>query len=140
MRQHHRDDVVALAIVALVVGLAFFGSRFHAFRVFFAWPDGGTWSNTVAWIEDGLIAVFVTWYFRNNVGRRLARWWNEHRIDHVAGHIQDLHDHVTDEMFQLVTWLRSELDDHHGKIITAVDDRISGVNHTSGSADGENAP
>lgn len=140
MSRQHRDDVIVIIVIFVVSGLAFLGSRYHSFRVFFAWPNGGTWSNTIAWLEDDALALFAVWYFRNNVGKRIARWWSQHRAEHMTKHIEEMQTHVSSEISQLVTWLRSELDDHHGKIISAVDDRISGVNYTSGSADGENAP
>lgn len=138
--KEHRDDIIALVVVTAAVGMGFLGSRFHAFRLFFAWPDGGTWSNTIAWLEDDALALFAVWYFRNHVGRRLAGWWNVFRADHMTGHVEEMKSHVSSEISDLTSWLRSELDAHHDKIITAVDDRISGVNYASGSADGENAP
>jgi hypothetical protein len=50
----------------------------HTFWVFFAWPDGGAWSNVIAMPVCGLIAGLFAFLFRDHIGRAVRGWWHRH--------------------------------------------------------------
>lgn len=89
-----RDHLLALALVAAVIIGSVIGSRFPTFRLFFGWPDGGTWSNTIAWLESLALAGFAIWYFRDHVGKSLAAWWHHHHGPHVQHQLDAHHDRI----------------------------------------------
>jgi len=101
--RRHEHLLAALA-VACAVAAYVVGEQFYTFRLFFSWPDGGTWSNTIAWIEAILLAAFSTWYLRDHVGRSLAAWWNKHYGPHH----------------------QARLDAHHDRIVASVEERLDG--------------
>lgn len=105
MARKHRDDLLALGLILVVAALFALGFQFATFRLFFGWPVGGTWSNTFAWLEDGGLALFFLWYFRDHVGRRLAAWWHKHHGPH----------------------LQAQLDAHHDRIVQTIKD--NGIGH-----------
>jgi len=96
--------------VAAVAGGFALGSRFAVFRVFFAWPNGGTWANTVAAVEDGSLGAFFLWYLRDVLGPSLARWWARHAGDHHETHHDTTRKHVSDELLSLERRLGERLD------------------------------
>jgi hypothetical protein len=75
------------------------------FRLFFAWPGGGTWPNTIAWLEDAAIASAVLWFTRNKAGPRLARWWHSYQAEHLQAMLDEHHDRIG-----------QRLDEHHEQI------------------------
>ncbi len=87
---------MALAVLAAAALLSWLGSGFPTFRSFFAWPAGGTWSNTLAWLEDLGIAASVAWYFRDHVGRSLAAWWHRHHAPHLQAQLDAHHDRIAE--------------------------------------------
>ena len=50
----------------------------HTLLLFFAWPNGGAWSNVVAMPVCGVIAGVVTFVFRDHLGRAVKGWWHRH--------------------------------------------------------------
>ena len=119
--KQHRDDAIAILVVGIIIALAFAGSRYSWFRLFFAWPGGGTWSNTIAWLEDDAIALFAVWYFRQHLIPRASSLWrtlNKH-------HTETIHNHVTSEINALATRWRRELSAHHDKIVEVVRNNAS---------------
>ena len=50
----------------------------HTFWVFFAWPDGGAWSNVIAMPVCGFIAALFAFLFRDHIGRAVRGWWHRH--------------------------------------------------------------
>lgn len=66
----------------------------HIIRLFFDWPDGGTWSNMIASLEWAVVAVGSVWIFRDHIGRKLAAWWNKHHAEHAINqHLEALRRH-----------------------------------------------
>lgn len=71
----------------------------HTFLLFFAWPNGGAWSNVVAMPACGIVAVVFAVCLR----RPLAAWWHRHfghraELDEIRatlGTHTDLLDHST---------------------------------------------
>lgn len=57
----------------------------HVLWLFFAWPNGGVWSNVWAMPVCGVIAGVVTFIFRDHIGRAVKGWWHRH-----LGHKDDL--------------------------------------------------
>lgn len=118
--------MIALVFIILISCVIYLGSRFATFRLFFAWPQGGTWSNTIAWLEDAALGGFFIWYFRDKVGQRLARWWHQHRAEHMNDHMSAVRAHVTSELTSFETRVHALLADHHDKIIMAVNGNGNG--------------
>jgi hypothetical protein len=122
MKRQARDDLVAAAVIALAVIGSIIGSRFYTFRLFFSWPAGGTWSNTLAWLEDAALAFFAVWYFRDHVGKHLAAWWRNHNVKHVDEAAAKMREHVSGEISAMEDRLRAAMLDQHKKIMRAVND------------------
>ena len=57
----------------------------HTLWLFFAWPDGGAWSNIVAVPPCAVLAAVLAFIFRDRLGRALKGWWARH-----LGHKDDL--------------------------------------------------
>jgi hypothetical protein len=112
LRQHRDDLIVAIIIIAAAAGCVV-GSRYATFRLFFAWPEGGTWSNTLAWLEDAAIAVLVTWYFRDHVGKRLSVWWHHHQETHMNDRDAVMRQHITDEVAGMEQRMSKLLHERH---------------------------
>jgi len=110
LARSRRDDLIALGAVAAVVLLSLLGSRFAAFRLFFAWPNGGTWSNTIAAVEWTLLVAFGIWYLRDHVGTRLLAWWNKHHQPHMDKRDERMRRHVSQELVSLEQRLRDHID------------------------------
>jgi len=105
-----RDDLIAFAVVVAVALLSLIGSRFATFRLYFAWPEGGTWSNTIATYEDLGLGAFIVWYFRDHVGTRLLAWWNKHHEKHMDKRDERMRRHVSQELVSLEQRLRAHID------------------------------
>lgn len=129
-RRHEHALAVLVAVAVAVTGVV--GSQFYTFRLFFSWPSGGTWANTVASIEDGALFAFSVWYARDVVGRHLARWWASHHQPHRAAHTEEIRAHLSSELVSFEERIRSELAAHH--------DRILGSINGNGSAGGHDGP
>jgi len=75
----------------------------HTFLAFFAWPDGGVWSNVLAMPLCGLLAALAAFLVRDRLGRALRSWWHRHlghggELDAIKAQLQahaDLLDHDT---------------------------------------------
>lgn len=80
------------------------------FRIFFGWPNGGTWANTIAAVEDGLAFSFVLWYYRDHVGPALVGWFAKHHRPHSEAHHEDTRAHTTNELLSLEQRLAVRLD------------------------------
>jgi hypothetical protein len=137
--KRHRDDIIALSVIAIAVTATIIGNHFSSFRYFFAWPSGGTWSNTIAWLEDDIIALFAFWYFRRSLGPRIAKWWHSHNDEHINARFTDqtseIHDHIIREIAQLERRVHGLLADQDDRIVTAVDEKMA-HHFGNGSADG----
>ena len=100
-----------LKTTALVLGLtaaiacALWLSGNPTFRLFFAWPNGGTWSNTIAWLEDAFFGALFMFIFRDRVGKRLAAWWHRHTTPHLEAKLAEHRDEI-----------QAQLDDHKAHI------------------------
>ncbi|HUN38422.1 MAG TPA: hypothetical protein VMU95_41055 [Trebonia sp.] len=105
-----RDDLIALTVALVVAALSLLGSRFATFRLYFAWPEGGTWSNTIATYEDLALGGFVVWYFRDSVGKRLLAWWNKHHGPHMDRRDERMRRHVSTELVSLEQRLMAHID------------------------------
>lgn len=105
-----RDDAIALGTIATVTGLSWLGSRFSTFRLFFAWPSGGTWSNTVAAFEWLLIVGFFGWYLRDSLFPRLTLYLHRHWKPHAEQSHEDTRRHTSSELISLERRLGERLD------------------------------
>jgi hypothetical protein len=93
-----RRLAIAAVIAAVIAGLAAWGAQFATFRLFFSWPQGGTWSNAIEQAEGALVIVLGGWVGRDHVGRKLAAWWAKHHGPHaIAQHKQALREHEADK-------------------------------------------
>jgi hypothetical protein len=138
-KRRYRDDAIALGVVALIGVLSWLGSRYSTFRWFFAWPMGGTWANTLAWLEDDAIALFVAWYFRDHVGRRLTGWWHQHRQGQMDSHMSAVRSHVNDELTAFEGRVCELLRSHREEILGAVNGNVTssaGNEHDTMDTDG----
>jgi hypothetical protein len=89
-----RRLAVVLAVIGGAAALAAWASRFPTFRLFFAWPQGGTWSNAIEQAEGAVLITLVGWAARDHIGRKLAAWWDRHAGPHaVKRHKQALREH-----------------------------------------------
>jgi len=87
-----QEHLLALALIMAVAGTAVIGSRFQTFRLFFEWPTGGTWANTIDWLLCLGLAWFSGWWMRDLLGRGLVGWLHRH-------HAPRLHE-VLDEHYR----------------------------------------
>ena len=55
----------------------------HTFWLFFAWPDGGAWSNVAAMPLCGVAAAVAAFLFRDHIGRAVSGWWRRHLGHHA---------------------------------------------------------
>jgi hypothetical protein len=122
LKTSHRSRRLAIAtgVVILAAMIAWLWN-FATFRLFFAWPDGGTWSNTIAWLEDAAISSLVVWAFRNHVGRRLAKWWDELTDPHLQTRLDDHKEKVVEAV-------TVKLDEHHEQIIQTINGHLNNGN------------
>lgn len=125
MTRKHRDDLLALALVLAAAVLCYLGSRYPTFRLFFAWPNGGTWSNTLAWLEDGGTALFVLWYFRDHVGKRLAAWWHLHHAPHLRSEVATIRADYQAHARQQSVLLDSKLAEHARRLDEHLDRKLA---------------
>src|SRR5579863_10295925 len=89
-----RRLVILLLILAAAALLVAWASRFATFRLFFAWPQGGTWSNAIEQAEGAAVITLAAWAGRDHIGRKLAAWWAVHHGPHaVAQHREALRQH-----------------------------------------------
>ena len=121
--KRRRDDIIVIVTVITVAVAAIAGSRYAWFRLFFSWPSGGTWSNTIAWLEDDAIALLAIWYFRGHLRPHITAWWH----DLNKHHAEALRNHVSSEIEALEMRLRSEMASHHAKIADIVRNSNSGA-------------
>ena len=89
-----RRILIALAVLAAVAAGCAWGSRFPTFRLFFSWPQGGTWSNAIEQAEGAAVIALIGFLGRDHIGRKLAAWWDLHHGEHaVKRHRQALREH-----------------------------------------------
>lgn len=89
-----RRAVIVLTVLAAAVALSVWASRFPTFRLFFSWPQGGTWSNAIEQAEGAAVITLIGWAARDQIGRKLAAWWDVHHGPHaVKRHRQALREH-----------------------------------------------
>lgn len=50
----------------------------HTLLLFFAWPNGGAWSNVAAMPVCGVIAAVFAVIFKDRLGRAISGWWHRH--------------------------------------------------------------
>lgn len=55
----------------------------HILWLFFAWPNGGVWSNVWAMPVCGVIAGITAFVFRDHLGRALRSWFRRHLGHHA---------------------------------------------------------
>jgi hypothetical protein len=55
----------------------------HTFLLFFAWPNGGAWSNVAAMPLCGIAAGIAAFIFRDHIGRALSGFWRRHFGHHA---------------------------------------------------------
>ncbi len=91
-----REKLLAAVIPAAVAVMVALLWRYPTFRLFFAWPSGGTWSNMIASLEWVGIGAFAVWLFRDKIGPRLAGWWHEHHGEHVRAELAAMEQRLTD--------------------------------------------
>jgi len=108
--RNRRDHLIAAGVLAAVAVVCALLSSNAVFRIFFGWPDGGTWSNTIAAIEDGLAFSFCMWYWRDHVGPPLIGWFARHHQPHADAHHQATRDHTASELLSLEQRLTGRLD------------------------------
>lgn len=124
-RKH--EHLLAMLMCLVVAILSFVGATTSGtFRLFFSWPNGGTWSNTIAWIEDGLVAAFFVWYLRDHVGRGLAAWWHGHQVPHLDARLDSVREHVSNELLQFEQRIGVRLAAHHDRVVKSVRDGEAG--------------
>jgi hypothetical protein len=114
-----RNLIFVASVIAVITVVVWLGDN-PTFRLFFAWPDGGTWSNTIAWLEDAFVASFFLWFFRDHIGKRLATWWQKHHAPHLQAQLDAHHDKM-----------QTQLDEHRDKISRLLQDgsTVNGDDH-----------
>lgn len=106
--------MVLATVIAIACALWLSGNP--TFRLFFAWPNGGTWSNTIAWLEDAFFGALFMFIFRDHLGRRIARWWTHHSGPHLEERLKtQLDEHLNGQ-------LQAKLAEHHDQIQAQLDD------------------
>jgi hypothetical protein len=105
-----RDDRIALSVFFAVGGLGWLAGQFETTRTFFAWPYGGTWSNTIAAIEWVGIVLFFSWYLRDSVFPRLAAFAHRHYKPHADQSHEETRRHTSSELVSLEDRITSRLD------------------------------
>ena len=86
-----RPDLWLPAVLApMVAVLAYWIVSTPTGRLFFSWPDGGVWSNMIAWLLGLAVGALTTYYLRDHVGRRLSAWMHRHSPDREA--VQEAHE------------------------------------------------
>jgi hypothetical protein len=88
----------------------------NVLKLFFGWPGGGTWSNVVAAVECTAFGAAGAWLFRDRLGRKLAAWWHKHHAEHTRDDLAGLAEHLR-------THINRQLEDHHEKIIKAIEEK-----------------
>lgn len=120
MRGRWRDHFIALGAVAAVAALSAALWQSPTFRLFFGWPNGGTWSNTIAWLEALALAGFASWYLRDHIGRGLVGWLGKHHKPHLQDQLAEHHEQLAQEFEQVVdrqmTEVRSALRALHRRL------------------------
>lgn len=106
--------LILSTLIAIACALWLSGNP--TFKLFFAWPNGGTWSNTIAWLEDAFFAALFMFVFRDHLGRRMARWWERHHGPHLEAKLKtQLDEHLNGQ-------LQVKLAEHHDQIQAKLDD------------------
>lgn len=111
---------MATALISALIVITVYYRHSYTFHLLYAWPSGSTWSSVIAWLESDFIILFLLWYFRDRVGKRLTRWWHQHRAGQMSDHMAEVREHVAAEMTSFESKIHVLLADHHDKIITAV--------------------
>lgn len=94
---------------ALVTACVLWLSGNPTFKLFFAWPEGGTWSNTIAWLEDAFFGALFMFFFRDHVGKRLAAWWHRHTTPHLEAKLET-------KLAEHRDLIQAQLDEHKAHI------------------------
>lgn len=90
--------IIAVAAVAAAAALCAWASQFPTFRLFFGWPQGGTWSNAIEQAEGAAVIALIGFLGRDHIGRKLAAWVHKHYGPHaVEQHRQALREHEADK-------------------------------------------
>jgi hypothetical protein len=110
MIKSRRDDAIALGTVSVVAAGYALGYRFYTFRLFFGWPNGGTWSNTIAAGEWVFLVAFFGWYMRDRLVPRLAVVVHRHWKPHADQSHDDTRRHVSNELISLESRIGDRLD------------------------------
>ena len=55
----------------------------HTFLAFFAWPNGGVWSNVLAMPLCAIVAFVAGYLGRDRLGRALKPWFRRHLGHHA---------------------------------------------------------
>ena len=86
----------------------------HTFWLFFAWPNGGAWSNVIAMPVCGVIAAVFAVVFKERLGKAISGWWHKH-----LGHRPEL-----DEIRKRLDTHADLLDPHSPGGLNAVLDEV----------------
>lgn len=109
-------SLIFLMTACLAIAGGLWLSENPTFKLFFAWPNGGTWSNTIAWLEDAFFAALFMFIFRDNLGKRIAGWWTRHTSPHLEEKLKtQLDEHLNGQ-------LQVKLAEHHDQIQAKLDD------------------
>jgi len=93
-----RRAAVILAVDAVFVALTVWALRFPTWRLFFGWPNGGTWSNAIEQAAAAVLVAMHGYLARDHIGAKLAAWWARHHGPHaVEQHRQALREHEAEK-------------------------------------------
>ena len=89
-----RRVAVILAADVALVALAVWALRFPTWRLFFGWPNGGTWSNAIEQVAAAVLVALHGWVARDHIGAKAAAWWAKHHGPHaISQHREALRQH-----------------------------------------------